>query len=101
MTGEVPSGAAVKRHLRVCGHCAELFDNSGELGLRLASVGSEAAGSTSSQLAENESLLAQERGLRAFLRSRSTRVRWALSLCLPALLLARELARQQQGRQAQ
>ena len=93
MTGEVPAGVSVDEHLRVCGHCAELFNNSGELGLRLASIGREATGSTSSQLAENEALLAHERGLRAFLRSRSTRVRWALSLCLPALLLARELVR--------
>jgi hypothetical protein len=93
MTGEVPSGASVAEHLKVCRHCAELFDNSGELGRRLASIGCEAPRSASLQLAETESLIVRERGVRAFLRSRSTRVRWALSLCLPALLLARELVR--------
>jgi hypothetical protein len=93
MTGEVPSGPSVDEHLKVCSYCAELFDNSGALGHRLASVGSEPASATSLQLAETESLIAHERGLRAFLRSRSTRVRWLLSLSLPALLLARELLR--------
>jgi hypothetical protein len=93
MTGEVPSGSAVDEHLQVCGHCAELFDNSGALGRRLASAGSKSASSTSVQLAETELLIDGERGLRAFLRSRSTRVRWLLSLSLPALLLARELVR--------
>jgi len=93
MTGEIPAGASVADHLKICGHCAELFDDSGQLGRRLANVGCEAIGSASLQLAETESLIARERGVRAFLRSRSTRVRWALSLCLPALLLARELVR--------
>ena len=45
------------------------------------------------QLLATESLIASERGVRAFLRSRSTRVRWASLLALPALLLVRELAR--------
>jgi hypothetical protein len=93
MTGEVPSGASVHEHLKVCGQCAELLDNSGALGRRLASVGSETTGSSSLQLAETESLIARERGLRALLRSRSTRARWLLVLSLPALLLARELLR--------
>jgi hypothetical protein len=93
LTAEVPSGPSLDEHLKVCEHCAELFNNSGSLGHRLASVGSPATGSMSLQLTQTESLLGRERGLRAFLRSRSTRVRWLLSLCLPALLLARELLR--------
>jgi hypothetical protein len=93
IAGEVPSGASVDEHLQVCEHCAELFDNSGALGRRLASIRSQAAGFTSLQLAETESLIERERGLRAFLRSRSTRVRWLLSLSVPALVLARELLR--------
>jgi hypothetical protein len=93
MTGEVLSGPSVDAHLKVCLHCAQLLSNSGALGRRLASVGSEATGSSSRQLAETESLIERERGLRAFLRSRSTRVRWLLTLSLPALLLARELLR--------
>src|SRR5882724_8291272 len=93
MTGEVPSGPSVDEHRKTCGQCAELCKDSGTLGRRLASLGSQATGSTSLQLTETESLLERERGLRAFLRSRSTRVRWLLSLSLPALLLARELLR--------
>jgi hypothetical protein len=93
MTGEVPSGPSVDEHRKACGQCAELCNDSGTLGRRLASVGSQATGSTSLQLTETESLIERERGLRAFLRSRSTRVRWLLSLSLPALLLARELLR--------
>jgi hypothetical protein len=93
MTGEVPSGQSVDEHLEVCGQCAQLFDNSGALGRHLASLGAEAASSTSLQLAATESLLERERGLRAFLRSRSTPVRWLLCLGLSALLLVRELLR--------
>jgi hypothetical protein len=91
MTREVLSGPSLDEHLKVCRHCAELCNDSGALGRRLASVGSQAPGSTSLQLTATESLIERERGLRAFLRSRSTRVRWLLSLSLPALLLAREL----------
>lgn len=46
-----------------------------------------------SQLSATESLLEAEQGTRAFLRSRPTRLRWALSSALPALLLVREFAR--------
>jgi hypothetical protein len=89
----MPSGEPVDEHLRVCGHCAELFDNSGALGRRLANASAEPASASSAQLAATETLLDREQGLRAFLRSRSTRVRWLLSLSLPALLLTRELLR--------
>jgi len=89
----MPSGESVDEHLRVCGHCAELFDDSGALGRLLASAGAEPAIASSAQLAATEALLDREQGLRAFLRSRSTRIRWLLSLSLPALLLTRELLR--------
>lgn len=46
---------------------------------------------TGDPLAAVSSAIAAERGLRAFLRSRSTRTRWLLALSLPALLLLREL----------
>jgi len=45
------------------------------------------------QLFATETLLAREQGLRAFLRSRSTHVRYALCLVLAAALLACELLR--------
>ena len=59
----------------------------------MAVVASAAPREASEQLAATESLIAGERGLRAFLRSRSTRIRWALALSLPTLLLMRELLR--------
>ena len=93
MTGGVPSGQAVAEHVRWCPHCAQLLRNAAALGRRLATaVGGESA-ELDTQLVATEALLAKERGLRAFLRSRSTRVRWALSLTLPALLLACEALR--------
>jgi hypothetical protein len=48
---------------------------------------------SSSELSAIESLIGRDYGVRAFLRSRATRVRWALSLVLPALFLGRELFR--------
>jgi hypothetical protein len=93
IAGGVPSGPSVDEHLRACAHCNELFGNGAELGQRLAGVASCAHHSESEQLRISESLIAGERGVHAFLRSRSTRLRWALSLSLPAMLLAFELSR--------
>ena len=62
------------------------------LGQSLAGVAPPAS-DPSDQFARVEAALQKERGLRAFLRSRSTRMRWLLSLSLPALLLLRELGR--------
>jgi hypothetical protein len=76
-----------------CTQCAELFENGALLGRRLASATPVVPDGLDAQLLVTESLIDQERGLRAFLRSRSTRLRWLLSLSLPALLLAREFAR--------
>ncbi|MEO6602713.1 MAG: hypothetical protein ABIQ16_22710 [Polyangiaceae bacterium] len=92
-TGGVPSGSSVAEHLEWCPNCAELFRNAAALGRRLAVVASESPKATAAQLSATESLLAGEHGARAFLRSRSTRVRWAVSLALPSLLLVRELFR--------
>ena len=93
-TGGIPSGPLVDAHLKECAHCAELFGDAATLGRRLAGVEARDADSVKSLLASTESLIAREHGLRAFLRSRPTQMRWALSLVLPAALLARELLRQ-------
>jgi len=93
MTGGIPSGPLVNEHLKWCPQCAELFQNAAALGRRLASSVRAAPRAGKSQLAVTEALIANERGVRAYLRSRSTRVRWTLSLLVPALLLARELMR--------
>jgi hypothetical protein len=96
LTGEVPSGLAVGEHLKRCLHCPELFQNQAALGRRLASAAAtpleSVSESTSAELAAVSSAIAAEHGLRAFLRSRSTRSRWLLLLALPALSLLREIA---------
>ena len=93
MTGGVPSGPFVDEHLMRCAHCAELFGTGAELGRRLADDALSNPAEATEQLFVTESLIAEERGVRAFLRSRSTRQRWVLSLTLPTVLLVRELAR--------
>lgn len=92
MTGGVPSGAAVDEHLMQCSHCSELFGDAARLGRHLGAV-PRTPGDMTLQLVATESLLAREHGLRAFLRSRSTRVRWALCLTLATALIAYELQR--------
>jgi hypothetical protein len=93
VTGGIPSGAAVDDHLKRCSHCCELFRDEARLGRHLAAAAPVTSGDTRSQLVATESLVARERGLRAFLRSRSTRVRWTLCLTLAAALLGGELLR--------
>jgi hypothetical protein len=95
LTGSVPFGPSLDEHLRGCAECAQLLSNGAALGRRLAAAAAEPSQSAIPSLLGLESLLASERGVRAFLRSRSTRLRFALSLLLPALLLARELWRKQ------
>jgi hypothetical protein len=84
----------VDEHSKCCPQCAELLRNAAALGRRLALAATGLPRRAGAQLAATESLIAGERGLRAFLRSRSTRMRWLLSLSLPALLLVRELLHQ-------
>lgn len=91
IAGAIPAGPPVDEHLRACAHCGELFGNGALLGRGLARAATRADDDIAEQLLATESLLADERGLRAFLRSRSTRLRWVLSLVLPAVLLVREL----------
>ncbi|HYQ28159.1 MAG TPA: hypothetical protein VER04_13105 [Polyangiaceae bacterium] len=93
MTGGIPSGPCVDRHVRGCVHCRELFGSGARLGRGLAGVAAHVERGVTQQLLATEALLADERGVRAFLRSRSTRMRWILSSSLPVLLLARELVK--------
>ncbi|HET7542553.1 MAG TPA: hypothetical protein VFK05_21935 [Polyangiaceae bacterium] len=90
MAGTVPSGPAMHEHLLECAQCRELFGDA-ELGRRLANVEPRATGDLTEQLLATERLIARERGLRAFLRSRSTKARWAVSLAFSAAFLVREL----------
>ena len=91
MTGGVPSGTWVDEHLKACPQCRELFQGEAMVGRRLSATALGALPMSDATLGATESLLENERGVRAYLRSRSTRVRFLLSLCLPALFLIREL----------
>ncbi|MEO8904424.1 MAG: hypothetical protein ABI488_18785 [Polyangiaceae bacterium] len=91
--GGVPSGVSVDDHVHVCLHCRELFEQDAALGRRLASATPEVQRASTAQLAAAEALIENEHGLRAYLRSRSTRARWLFCLALPALFLTRELLR--------
>lgn len=93
VTGGIPSGATVDEHLNGCAQCAELFGNAVPLGCRLADAMPRSSPDLAAQLLASESLIARERGVRAFLRSRPTRMRWVLSLALPAAILVGELSR--------
>ncbi len=92
MTGAVPSGALVGEHLQWCPHCRELFRDDAALGRHLAGAAAEPALATLG-FARVSSTLEAEHGVRSFLRSRSTRLRWLISLALPAALFAYELLR--------
>ena len=93
MSGGVPFGAAVSEHLQGCAECAELFQDEGLLGRGLAVAALDSPWGSALARGDAATLLESERGVRAYLRSRSTRVRCGLSFTLPLLLLAREALR--------
>jgi hypothetical protein len=74
----------VEEHVRVCPHCAELFRQHGALGQHLGAGGEVAP--DPGLLAAVEQDLAREHGPRAWLRSRSTPLRFALALLTAALV---------------
>ena len=78
-------------HVAECPECEQLFRDGAVVGARLASAVLDTPQASDGDPSRLERLLSRERGLRAFLRSRSTRLRWTLCLILPALLIAREL----------
>lgn len=86
--GEVPTGADVEAHMRVCGHCRELFSNDAELGRSLARAAALPVSSADELFASLEADVARETGVRAWLRSRPTRLRFALAVLSVLLLVA-------------
>jgi hypothetical protein len=92
LSGAVPAGTPASAHVRSCPHCRELFENDALLGRRLA-LTNGALPERGVAFEPLSSALAAERGVRAFLRSRSTRSRGLLCLGLAAALLLAELAR--------
>jgi hypothetical protein len=78
--GSVPTGPGLRAHLERCEHCAELLRDEGELGRALGR--SELAGELdeTSLWRDMDRALARESGLRAWLRSRSTRFRIGIAV---------------------
>jgi hypothetical protein len=84
LADKLPQGAEVEEHVRWCPHCQELLEGRGLLGEQLAGVRGQAP--DPDLLAAVERDLAQEKGVRAWLRSRPTPVRFALVLSTAALV---------------
>ncbi len=92
VAGRVPAGPDVEAHLRVCGHCAELFAQDAQLGRRLAdAVVPEMEPGDLFALVDRE--VQREVGLRARLRALPTRVRAGALLGVAVGLLLFELLR--------
>src|SRR4051812_30093256 len=86
VNGELPAEERVKEHLASCPQCRALFERDAELGRGLAAQVSEALPFPEDFFGQIEQKLDHETGLRAWLRSRSSRLRFMLVL-LPLLLL--------------
>ena len=94
----------VKAHLASCPQCRELFEHDAELGQKLAAharrdlrpgQSSDALASADDFFGQLEHKLARETGPRAWLRSRPSRLRFALALlALPLVLIAGGLFQQ-------
>ena len=76
---KVPSGSSVEEHLASCPACREVLAERAALGKGLAAA-RDPAELAAPEFAELERALGREKGLRAWLRSRPTLVRTALSI---------------------
>ena len=81
LRGETPSGAEAEAHLEACPHCRELLAQNAELGrsLALANEAPLPLGFPEDLFDRLEARVADESGLRAWLRSRPSKVRFALA----------------------
>jgi hypothetical protein len=77
--GDVLPSAAVEAHLRECGQCRVLFATNAQLGRSLANEAAAALPFEDALFERLEADVARETGLRAWLRSRPTRLRFALA----------------------
>ncbi len=90
VAGRIPAGPDVDAHLRVCGHCRELFEHHGQLGRQLAdAVLPEPEAGDLFALIERD--VQQEVGLRARLRALPTRIRAGVLLGVAGALPAYQL----------
>jgi len=77
--GEMPSGAEAQAHLAACPHCRELLAENAELGRSLAAEAALPLPFPEDLFAGVEAQVARETGLRAWLRSRPSQLRFALA----------------------
>lgn len=88
--GEIPDGPEAVAHLDSCRECADLVADEAHIGLELGRLSEDDTALRSEQpsdrlWSELASQVEQETGPRAWLRSRTTPVRTALALCIPAM----------------
>ena len=76
--GIVPEVAAVQTHLAACPQCRELFEHDAELGRSLASQATLVTPFPEELFGALEARVGAETGLRAWLRSRPTRLRFLI-----------------------
>jgi hypothetical protein len=89
LSGGVPTGNDVREHLAGCVTCRELFAGSAEVGRALAATSDDRLIPAEDLLARLRTDIANETGLRALVRSQSTRWRLAfasLAMALSAVL---------------
>ncbi len=85
--GEVPARAAVQAHLATCPSCSELFEHDAELGRALAVQAAPGADFPEELFARIDADVARESGIRAWLRSRPSQLRFQLLALLTILLI--------------
>ena len=77
----------VREHVAGCSQCRELLEREAELARRLAAQATEAASASPDLFGQIEQKLARETGLRAWLRSRPSSLRFMVVLVLLLLML--------------
>ena len=78
--GKVPPNPLVQAHLSECPQCRELFERDAELGRSLASEAALPVPFPDDLFGQLEARVARETGLRAWLRSRPSKVRFVVAL---------------------
>lgn len=91
--GEDPRGPGVERHLAECAACAELLADDARLGRWLVAADPQPEGRPPDLFAAVERSIQQDRGLRAWLRSRPTWWRYVVGAGAAALVVGSSLAK--------
>jgi hypothetical protein len=80
LRGEVPSNAALQAHLAVCPQCRELFEHDAELARSLAHEAALPLPFPDEFFNQIQARVAHETGLRAWLRSRPSKLRFLVAV---------------------